>query len=103
MTKAEHMWKLQEELLTAESNLDEWVCDLLGDQSVSCVEHDWYDSSLEIYGLEEDRILLEEELDQIWEYGFIRVWTHTVQSTSGKRHESNVERYYFHPTKTRRD
>jgi hypothetical protein len=60
--------------------------------------YDYYDGSLEIYGVPEIFELCEESLSKLKEFGFRIIWLHTVDSkklytNQTPRHEQG-ERYY---------
>lgn len=90
--------KLAERLFDAERNragvedeVDNLLTLILGD-GYDHFTHDWYDASIEIYGVGEGVALTLEQRSALWDAGFSICWTHTELTRSHPRHEG--ERCY---------
>ena len=90
-TRAAKMWEAERKFVGLECEME----DILPDGWENYT-HDWYDSSVELYGI--DRELTSGELDALASFGFGQVWTHSEKwpRGDGERHnkERNRERHY---------
>lgn len=100
MTKAQELFEASRNINRFEAELHECIGE---DFPYDDFTYDWYDESLEIFGLPKERDLTEDELARLRDFGFGQVWTHTRKDSSyadngldarraaGERHYSLIE------------
>jgi hypothetical protein len=97
-SRAEDLFHLQILQLKIEAEL----CDLLDSISTPFAwedfSYDYYDNSLELYGVPDTYKLIGKDAGKLREFGFHRVWMHKVLSkteyTNTKPRKNQGERYY---------
>ena len=75
--------------MSVEEEVHDFLRELLGEESFEDTTYDWYDSSVEIFGVKADLVLTEEQQQALWKAGFDRCWTHLGPNT-----RQPGERYY---------
>lgn len=75
--------------------VEEEVCDflneVLGDGTWEDFTSDWYDRSIEIFGVKYG--LTPEQQERLWSQGFHRCWTHTLPTREGSGPETGERSY----------
>jgi hypothetical protein len=91
-TCADKMWAAQMEFGNFEDDLCN-VC-IAADIPFEDFTHDWYDASIELYGVPAKYKLTEDQQKALWDFGFFGCWTHTVGVQDGPHNKADEEHYY---------
>lgn len=77
MSIAEAFFMAQRAFATAERDVYGLLLALLGEKGYSDFTADYYDESIEVYGVHPQLRLTDEQQAGLWAAGFRRCWTHT--------------------------
>jgi hypothetical protein len=91
-TKADELYDLQIFTIKAESELGDLLDSLSRPFSWSDFSYDYYDYSLEVYGVSDSYKLCGEDAIKLKKYGFHQVWTHTVNNKNEYTNKSRPAR-----------
>ena len=100
-TKADELFDLQIFVMKADGELGDMLDSLSKPFDWSDFSYDYYDYSLEIYGVPDSYKLCGGDAKKLKEYGFHQVWTHCVNnkadygaSASPNNRKQKGERFY---------
>jgi hypothetical protein len=92
---ADRLFNARHALANVEEEVGDFLDEVLGDCTKGAwqdFKHDYYDRSIEIFGVKDDLALTIEQQERFWSAGFFRVWTHT---TLERRDNNPGEKAYW--------